>query len=232
MKNVFRALGVIITMWALFYFLKDRSGDTPEFQKYKEDHLGMLSRQGEMEQKFLASEFKFNSLELIHIGPGERYFSRWGHIMIRFVGSGSSPSEDLAVSFLADFNDFPVNDVKAFLGGYVVLPKLETMANYHREYFHGEKRFLHSYPLNLSTWESDKLTQTLKAWVKDKSLPGSYSFMSNNCVGLVHRLFEDSGFTLKGDRSYFPGATPAFYYQAGLIKDLGLKTNLAELKYE
>jgi hypothetical protein len=213
-------LALIFFLQTYFYFFPVPDHESPEYFAWKSQHEAQARYQATMEEIFLSPDFHFRALELIEVGPGAAYHSSWGHLLLRFVGSGKSSDEDLTLSFLADFNDFPVNRYKASFGGYTVLPKLDYLKSYHQEYSLNENRYMRGYALNTSEYQNRKLNSVLKSWIKDKSLPGTYTFILNNCVGVMNKLFVESeiltGEILDGRRRY-PEDIPSILLKKGII---------------
>lgn len=157
-----------------------------------------------MSVEIMSPNFKYDSLELIYIGKGDNYYSWWGHVLLRFVGSGQTSDKDFAVGFLADFNDFPLDKMKGLLGGYTVIPKIDTMENYFHQYWVTESRDFVRFELNSTQLQREKLLAIVREWINDSTLPGSYSFIENNCVGLMAKLLSQAGFEFADGHGYFP----------------------------
>jgi len=212
----------------LFWFFANPGEATSSeaFQKWFNERQLNLTKQKLMEVEIFSPQFKFESLEVVYVGPGKPYFSWWGHLLLRFVGSGTQPEKDFAVGFVADFNDFPLNKYKGLMGGYTVMAKLDTLENYYRDYVVNQNREFVRYPLASTQLQRDLLKENLKAWIKDPTKPGSYSFAKNNCVGLMGNLLEESQFRIKGHDSFFPNdfiknlSSMGVLYQSG--KSIGL----------
>ena len=221
-------LVIFLGSWWLF-------GSPGEAASIQEKTSWELERQTDLKkQKQMVSLFKekglsFNAIELIHVGPGKPYFSWWGHLLIRFVDSGEEGKDDFVLSFLADFNDFPLNKAKGLLGGYTVFPKIRFLSDYHDEYVIKEKRFFHRYQLKTNEKQRLKMKDLLMNWIHQPNNAGTYSFATNNCVGLVHKFFKNSQLKIIGIPSYFPAGTIEFYHKLGLIPDLNFQLGLKEL---
>jgi hypothetical protein len=213
---------VIFFLGGFVYFLFPISDNSsPEYFKWKAEYDQDALTQASMEKVLLDTNFNFDRVELIEVGPGKVYYSLWGHLILRFVGSGKTSEEDLSLSFLAYFSDFPVNRYKASFGGYTVLPKLAYYKNYVEEYQIEEKRFMHAYPITLTQNQKDTLLLKLRSWVIDKSKPGTYSFMLNNCVGVMIKLFIESDIIPKGqlvEKRRYPNEVAGIFLKFGLIR--------------
>ena len=212
-------LGVLIL--GIVVLLKGPTQDrtSKEYFAWKSQHEHELAINRIHQEAILSPNFHFDHLELVEVAPGKRYFSLWGHMMLRFAGSGGSdPDQDLVLSFLADFNDFPVDDLKASTGGYVVLPKIGTVAQYKTEYIKGEGRTIFFHPIHATKEQEGKLLETLRSWIVNPTLPGGYSFFYNNCVSLMTKLLVEAKLLPKmGLYGYWPKYVPRQYAAEGLI---------------
>ena len=183
---------------------------SPEYHKWLSQRQKDSSHQKLMVDYLNNPAFKFDGLELIEVGPGEAYYSRWGHLLLRFKGSGATPEEDLTMGFLADFSDHPYSRYKSIFGGYEVLPKLDQLKNFQASYQSVEKRTMNFYPLTASDENRNKVLDILRTWIKNPALPGTYTFFFNNCVGLMNKLLFQSGIFTQEivDKGYFPYEVP------------------------
>ncbi len=189
------------------------------YLEWKKNHEADLRKNEQFQKLVLNESFHFSEIELVEITPGEKYFSKWGHVMLRLKGSGgANPKLDLAVSFLADFNDFPVNDLKASLGGYVVQAKIDTIEKFENDYVNieGRKMFFHQ----LITDQSRRLLflENLRQWIRSPSTAGGYSFFYNNCVSLMVKLLHESKMIEPGLYGYWPKNVPYLFRKAGYFK--------------
>jgi len=142
-------------------------------------------------------------------------------MMLRFKGSSQTndPDLDLVLSFLADFNDFPVNNIKASTGGYVVLPKIGTVKQYKDEYEKNEKRTIKFHPVIATKKEERKLLDILRFWIVNPKSIGGYSFFYRNCVSLMVQLLHESQILKQGGiYGYWPKYVPAQFDREGIIK--------------
>ena len=220
-----------IGLFSYWFFANPGEATSSEsFQKWTQERQLDLAKQKLMETEIFSDHFQFSSLEVIYIGEGKPYFSWWGHLLLRFVGSGISPDKDFAVGFVADFNDYPLDKYKGLMGGYTVLPKLDILENYYREYVEVQGREFVRYPLASSQFQRDLLRENLKSWLKDPTRPGSYSFARNNCVGLMSSFLEESQFRVKRKDSFFPSGFISDLISKGLIyqsgKNFGMTNSL------
>lgn len=211
--------GAMVILVAMMIKGPTQDRTSKEYFAWKTQHEHELAINRLHQQAILSPDFHFDHLELVEVAPGKKYFSLWGHMMLRFAGSGGAdPDQDLVLSFLADFNDFPVDNWKASTGGYVVLPKMGTVAQYKTEYEKGEGRTIFFHPIHATQEQEDKLLLTLRQWITNPALPGGYSFFYNNCVSLMSKLLVEAKLLPKmGLYGYWPKYVPRQYAKEGLI---------------
>jgi Domain of unknown function (DUF4105) len=194
---------------------------SPAYLKWKANHERELAINHELQKIILDNNFRFDQLELVEVAAGKKYYSLWGHLMLRFKGSGNNhdSNQDLVLSFLADFNDFPVDNFKASIGGYTVLPKIGTVEQYKKEYEAGEGRSIKFHPIKASIAQKEKLLLVLRQWIEKPELAQGYSFFYNNCVSLMIKLFNESDVLQKsGLYGYWPKYVTAQLKAEGIIE--------------
>lgn len=199
--------------------IQDRTSDA--YRNWLAGRAVIEARQNEMKRILLADSFHYSRIELTHVGPGKAYYSWWGHVLLRFVGSGATPPEDLTLSFLADFNDFPVNKWKASFGGYSIFPKLGAYREFEAEYLLGENRYMRTMGIKSNEVNRRRLVEKLREWVGHPEAQGTYKFFTENCIGLLDRLLVESGVLGPNDFK----RVPIFPWH---LKDLLTKANLLE----
>lgn len=127
-------------------------------------------------------------------GTDDAFYSRFGHAMLRFVKADGDFATDIAVSLMADVDMQNLDTMKATFGGYPIVPVLNPMSRFWEEYVQTENRPLSRYVLVSTPTTRKKLIKTLKAWIENPKLAGTYTFIHNNCVGALAKLLETSGF--------------------------------------
>lgn len=211
-------IGIVVLVVVLAIKGPAQDRVSPEYFVWKTGHDNELMINKLYQEVILKPDFKFDHLELVEVSAGKKYFSLWGHMMLRFAGSNPDPDQDLVLSFLADFNDFPVDNLKASTGGYVVKPKIGTVKQYKEEYEKGESRSIFFHPIHSSFEQNQKLLNILRLWIIHPETPGGYSFFYNNCVILMTKLLVESGMLPKfGMYGYWPKYVPRLYAKEGLI---------------
>ncbi len=219
-KNILLTMLFILLASGAYLGLVSEKIDPIAQAKWLTEHNLMLENNRLNSLKILNPTFKFKSLEIIHVGPGKQYFSLFGHVLVRFVGSADKPVDDLTLSFLADFNEFKVDNIKGWFGGdngYVVLPKISPFREYIKEYAVGENRYLIRHALNTTNEQNKNVLAVLKAWIRNPYLPGPYAFRENHCVGVINKMFKTADFPLNGPAAFFPWEIAGYFKDNGLI---------------
>jgi len=195
---------------------KDQSKSAiAEFEK---NHRAMLLENESRTNLILKDSFSFQGLELIYVGMGKKYYSYWGHALIRFVGSSENPNEDLTLSFIADFNDYNLDNIKAYFGGYDVLTIIKPLSKYMEEYIQEESREMRRYIIQSTQEQRDKFLSVIRHWIIDSRLAGPYTFRSNNCSGLIMKSLERSGISKISNYETYPFDMPFQFYEDEVIK--------------
>ncbi|WP_164848516.1 DUF4105 domain-containing protein [Halobacteriovorax sp. HLS] len=173
-------------------------------EKFNTSHEKFLNDISKRSKKVLSEDFSFSGVELIYVQSGSIYYQWFGHVFIRFVGSGKTSDEDLGVSFIADFNEYALDNLKAYYGGYTVLPVVDKWENYVRDYTKVEKRYIDRYIFPTTLEQRNDLKKALKSWIKDPSIPGSYSFRRNGCTALLLKLIATFSKDIDSSKVLFP----------------------------
>lgn len=160
---------------------------------------------------------------------GKDMASQWGHAMVRLVRCAPTrkyvgpeclqdTAHHLVFSFVADINDFVLNNVKGTSGAY---DSILTISPYHeivRRYVYHEGRDLHSYPLKLN--ENGKIAFVNRLLEYFWLYRGKYYFLGNNCSTELINLFsplELSNLQLQEASPSTPKALLKLLHKSGLI---------------
>lgn len=205
----------------LFFLLILSCGSNDENKQtqaeFTSEHNQMLANNKERVKAILSDDFAFTGLEFIYVDFGKIYYSWWGHALIRFVGSGESPDQDWTLSFIADFNDYELDNLKAYFGGYEVLTIMKPLKDYMDEYIQGESRQMLRYPIVATKENQLKFLNIIRSWIKDTTLAGPYTFRSNNCSGLMMKSLYESGISTIDNYETYPFDMPIQFHQANLV---------------
>lgn len=185
--------------------------------EFYQEHNQMLRDNAQRVKALFQEDFNFKGLEFIYVDFGKVYYSFWGHALIRFVGSGKNANEDLTLSFIADFNDYNLDNWKAYFGGYEVLTIIKPLSDYMDEYIKGESRQMYRYILLADREEQSKFLEIIRAWIKDTKLAGPYTFRVNNCSGLMMKSLHQAGISPIKDYETYPFDMAYQFYEKNMI---------------
>jgi hypothetical protein len=171
--------------------------------KFEKKRLVNLEKNRISSEKFLRNIEQVKGLEIIYISPGKNYYSWLGHLILRFTRDSLDPAGDYSVSFVADFKDFKLDMIKAYFGGYEVLPEIKTFQEMIQDYVITEDRYMKRFKLKIEKTKLRSILSTLKQWILDPSIPGAYSFRRNSCTALPLRLLVN-GMDIDPDYIGFP----------------------------
>lgn len=161
-------------------------------------------------EKLYETEGNYDGIEILVTAQGSDIESFFGHGQIRFVGTGKTPREDLVLGFEAQiipsdaksFFGIPVY-IKGIFGGYRAVPVLRTIDETWNLYSFKKNRPTYRFIIPSNPTLRKNLINTIKEWMqninKNESNPlQSYAFISKNCITLLMKLIEDSGFAFSG----------------------------------
>ena len=153
-------------------------------------------------------------LEVITGGPSAALTqSRWGHLALRFVGSGPSSLEDTVVEVIALNSpaDGPWTVVTRGLGGgYPIVPAFESLGALIQGYYFRETRGYARTILPSTAGLRRALLDTFRAVVRERLGVDQYYFLTENCASYLSGILSRAGFTQT------PTPIPFFPAQAGL----------------
>ncbi len=208
-NNLFKLLAFVICLILGCISCNSKSEqDKIKEKKFYSKHNQFLANNALRAKTILAEDFKFDGIEFLYVDLGPIYYSWWGHTVIRFVNSGLTPEEDLTVDFIADFNDYNLDNIKAYFGGYEVLPQVRQLKDLVQDYVVDEKRYLARYILPTNEKIKAELLRILRDWIQNPKNAGDYTFRKNNCSGILLKWLHQSGFELSDDYTYFPFDVP------------------------
>lgn len=210
----------ILLILLIFYF-SVASADTVGVDCPPDDNIGNLDQLTEVvkkseylikrDQKLAENSKRIKELlaknniigvELIVAGPmDERFSSRWGHAMLRLVDNDGDWRNDYVISFVLDQDEEDLGIAKSIFGGYPVMPETRTFGAFWEVYAQGEARPLKRVLIPSDKKMIDNLLLNFKERSEDTEKLGSYTFLSNNCAGVLSDLLGDSGFAHDGQTS-------------------------------
>lgn len=193
-----------------------KKNDEKTILEKRKNHQSFLARNRTRAQIVLKKDFNFYGIEIIYVQPGESYYQWFGHSLIRFVGSGKSPLEDITISFIADFNDDELDPIKAYYGGYEVLPVIKKWSGTIQEYIVTENRYIDRFIFLSTESQRNIILEELRDWIKDPKVPGTYSFRRNGCTALLLKLLAKAT-KVDGEKVVFPVEVVPYLKKIGLI---------------
>ncbi len=141
---------------------------------------------------------KTGGIEVVSAGPSSaKAQSRWGHLALRFVGSGSTPLDDIVVEALAVGapEDGPVKIAgKGVFGGYLIGLSFGPLGNLIKDYYFRETRGYSRTILPSSERLRSSLLTTLAKINEVRFGSDRYYFFTENCASYLSWVLESSGF--------------------------------------
>lgn len=147
---------------------------------------------------------RIRGVEIIIADKAESFASRFGHGMLRLVDDDNTWVNDAVVSFSALSYDEKYSIRRSLFGGYTILPQVMTMYEYWNMYTNSEERDLKRFVINLPKKELDQFLNTLFKYLKDPEQLDNYTFLSNNCIGVITKIFVEAGVTKSKKTSKVP----------------------------
>lgn len=142
-----------------------------------------------------ANRHRIKGVEIIVADKAENLASRFGHGMLRLIDDDSTWVNDAVVSFSALSYEETYSLRRSIFGGYSITPQVMTMFEYWNMYTEDEERDLKRYVINLSDEKLNLFLNTLFKYLEDPTLLNDYTFLSNNCIGVITKIFVESGVT-------------------------------------
>jgi hypothetical protein len=149
---------------------------------------------------------RIKGVEIIIADKAENFASRFGHGLIRLIDNDATWVNDAVISFSALSYDEKYSLRKSIFGGYSVLPEAMTLYEFWNRYTEKEDRDLKRYVINLSEEDLERFLDLFFRYVNDPAQLDSYTFFSNNCIGVISKIFVESGLTKSKDLAKIPTA--------------------------
>ena len=142
-----------------------------------------------------AHRSRIKGVEIIIADKAQNIASRFGHGLLRLVDDDNSWFNDPVISFSALSYDKKYSIRKSIFGGYEVTPQVQTLYEFWKQYTENEERDLKRYVINLNEDQLDKFLDTLFHYLQEPELLDDYKFLSNNCIGVITKIFVKAGLT-------------------------------------
>jgi hypothetical protein len=187
-------------------------------EEFRKEHNQFLKDNRFQASKILSDNFRFNRIELVFIDIGPIYYSWWGHIALRLISGNKKEESDLTIDFIADFNDYKTDNLKAYFGGYDPLVQVREYSKLYTDYSLKEGREMSSYPIIMNKLQRKTFLKVLRQWIINPKSAGTYTFRRNNCSGLLLKLLHSSGLNLSKDFSFYPFDIATELMSRGVIR--------------
>ncbi len=173
-------------------------------------------------QELMDDPSSFIGIEILEAEGTKELESSFGHSLLRLVDNDGDSFNDVV------FNFYPVMEneagepeeggtsIKAFVDYFqlgVEMNTLNVMALRYAQYWNRE---LYRLPI-LSTPENRRLLLLdLEKLINDPELRGHYTAMTNNCIGVILKAFQRSGFPSAGAKTFLPQDVKKYFRKVGL----------------
>src|SRR5690606_38879202 len=138
---------------------------------------------------------RIKGLEIIIADRTDEVASRFGHGLLRLVDDDETWVNDPVISFSALSYEENYSLRKSIFGGYAVLPQLMTFYEFWGMYTEREERDLKRFVINLEGKDLDRVLDKLFFYLDNPELLDDYTFLSNNCIGVITKIFVEAGVT-------------------------------------
>ncbi len=144
-----------------------------------------------------ANRHRYKGVEIIVADKADSMASRFGHAMLRLIDDDGSWSNDAVISFTALSYEENYDLRRSLFGGYAISPQVMTLHEYWSMYTKDEERDLRRFVVTLPPEQINKLFDTLFKYIREPELLKDYTFLKNNCIGVITKIMIESGVTKK-----------------------------------
>lgn len=139
----------------------------------------------------------YKGVEIIVADKAESVASRFGHAMLRFIDDDGTWTNDPVISFTALSYEEKYEIGRSLFGGYAITPQVMTLHEYWNMYTKEEERDLRRFVITLSPTQINQLFDTLFVYLKEPERLKNYTFLKNNCIGVITKIMIEAGVTKK-----------------------------------
>lgn len=175
----------ILTCFIQIADAKDFSDLVDQYVKINQEKIKIID----------ANRHRIKGVEIIIADKADSLASRFGHGMLRLIDDDSTWVNDAVISFSALSYEENYSLRRSLLGGYTILPQVMTMFEYWNMYTKDEERDLKRYVINLDQKSLNQLLNTLFKYLEDPKKLDNYTFLSNNCIAVITKIFVEAGIT-------------------------------------
>lgn len=222
MKTIFL---VLITIFSQIAGASDFGELVEKYVKMNQDKISIIANH----------KHRIKGVEIIIADKAEAMASRFGHGMLRLVDDDNTWVNDPVISFSALSFDENYSLGKSIFGGYGVTPQVMSFFEFWNMYTEKEERDLKRYVINLNEDQLQSFLTVLFKYLHNPALIDKYTFMSNNCIGVITKMFVEAKLTKKKSTSKIPvNVGPwieknglSFYPEFVMKNNSGIKSKMA-----
>jgi hypothetical protein len=188
-------IGIILSLsgWNKAFGVGNSELPPEVYEMWSADRNDFLIKNQRSLAELLNSSDELYGIELIIAGPIDHQIeSRFGHSLLRFVGSGRSPINDKVLSFGADIDEPILSYAKAVVGSYAIIAEVQSFGEFIKRYVENENRSLSRYIIPTTPEMRKNLIAKLRERVENPHKMGRYKYFTNNCVGALLAYLRDS----------------------------------------
>lgn len=182
MKTLFL---ILISLFSQFAGATDFGEIVERYVKMNQDKINIISNH----------RSRIKGVEIIVADRAENIASKFGHGLLRLVDDDNVWVNDAVISFSALSYEEKYSLRKSIFGGYSVTPQVQTFFEFWNMYTENEERDLKRYVINLNEEELDRFLDVLFKYLHNPALIDDYTFLSNNCIGVITKMFVEAKLT-------------------------------------
>ena len=186
----------IFTLFSTVAVAKDYSELVEEYVKMNAEKIEVIANQKK----------NIKGVEIIVADKADSLASRFGHGLLRLIDDDPYWVNDVVISFSALSYEESYSMRKSIVGSYSITPQVMNLHEYWGLYTKKEERDLKRYVINLNPKQLNDFLDTLFTHIRNPELLDKYTFLSNNCIGVITKLFVEAGVTKKKSIAKVPTA--------------------------
>lgn len=176
---------ILISIFSQFAGASDFGEIVERYVKMNQDKINIISNH----------KSRIKGVEIIVADRAENIASRFGHGLLRLVDDDNVWVNDAVISFSALSYEEKYSLRKSIFGGYSVTPQVQTFFEFWNMYTENEERDLKRYVINLNEEQLDSFLSVLFKYLHNPALIDDYTFLSNNCIGVITKMFVEANLT-------------------------------------
>lgn len=176
---------ILISIFSQFAGATDFGEIVERYVKMNQDKIEIISKH----------RSRIRGVEIIVADRAANFASKFGHGLLRLVDDDNIWVNDAVISFSALSYEEKYSLRKSIFGGYSVTPQVQTFFEYWNMYTENEERDLKRYVINLNEEELQSFLDVLFKYLHDPAQIDDYTFLSNNCIGVITKMFVEAKLT-------------------------------------